>query len=961
MKRDVLGDWGAELSDLDYAKALAALGVIESRGTKQHRPSSDPQKVCEAIQQELEGGLRTPLWRWAHLGGLDPKKYWTDTIHTNVAALAQGWDLALQKATHPRKLPRLAIDLDPGNELYDIDGLMEALSSVEAQALVLTPHERTMEQRHTPPWHFPVQVGVPEQAAPLWGALKKIEAIVDWVQITSSLRRVGGARDACDLLILPAGMAERLASEKDTRLLARFVICLDHRGDWGGPWSKAYGRVMELLGADGIAVVEQLDGMPLGNFYVGVLRELSHDLPAHAAVWRAGLQHLEKPPFILGYPDSLDRLRVMDLAKRLDAEAPNVKGMVNLSAFVERRPFMSEGVDAVPLVSEVRSKTEAISVRRRARYLQAEARRPDKPESFAKSIAPERPNLLSILIGPTEKARRDAYFDDSRIDYSNGDVKLDILLEMTGALVSEIPQDARYSMERHGQRTREEIWRHLQPLTATAAEREEKNPKHYVGAATTSVVLRETGNSGMADFVIQPLAVATKLKGRVTAIHNNRVVQTARVSVEVAADPEAGSGVTLSSLAMHSSTYGCIERRVGDVLLIVSDDRVRGLRIRIPGRKAPIDLRSLAGPILDIRAALETAADKCDSATPLHSQKALKGALIGLAANGAMLFDCLRNSLGGEIDQWERVQLLSLGTALFPIEAVYSGATPDLMQAELCPHGEQALLSGNCCVGAKPGDPPGNLPCCPYSVSNVHICPMKFWGFSKVIERCTDKGGSKAKPSPILDRQVFGEIHSVLYGVSSRAYNSFGSNSEKKRAIDRLDKALSTISSDLHKVDKWEDWRDAVKPSIANPPNLFMLLAHTQKYNFMDALEIGTGEFLGKQAIKPDIIGSSSSPKLLFLLGCSTVDPAVDFAPFPELFRFAGADIICACLAPIRGINNLAMACAAAEALSACLKSGREIAFGELLRDLRRTLFGNRHTEAFGLLGFGDGDWIFGG
>jgi hypothetical protein len=60
MRKDILGDWGSHLDDADYACALAALGVLESSGTRRHRVAS-----ASALKIEFADGERTAIWRAA--------------------------------------------------------------------------------------------------------------------------------------------------------------------------------------------------------------------------------------------------------------------------------------------------------------------------------------------------------------------------------------------------------------------------------------------------------------------------------------------------------------------------------------------------------------------------------------------------------------------------------------------------------------------------------------------------------------------------------------------------------------------------------------------------------------------------------------------------------------------------------------------------------------------------------
>ena len=66
MDKNVVGDWGANLSDRDYGRALAALGVLEATGTQQHGASADPEAILAALREEFNDGDRTAHWRGAY-------------------------------------------------------------------------------------------------------------------------------------------------------------------------------------------------------------------------------------------------------------------------------------------------------------------------------------------------------------------------------------------------------------------------------------------------------------------------------------------------------------------------------------------------------------------------------------------------------------------------------------------------------------------------------------------------------------------------------------------------------------------------------------------------------------------------------------------------------------------------------------------------------------------------------
>src|SRR5436190_5373509 len=123
MLKNILGDWGSTLSDSDYACALAALGVLEATGTEQHRPSSDPEILAHALDEEFKQGERTPVWRRTFVGSLVTVDSWRKTIHTDAAALAAAWRLYRSRINHDRQLPRLALAFEWSrrSDLFDFD------------------------------------------------------------------------------------------------------------------------------------------------------------------------------------------------------------------------------------------------------------------------------------------------------------------------------------------------------------------------------------------------------------------------------------------------------------------------------------------------------------------------------------------------------------------------------------------------------------------------------------------------------------------------------------------------------------------------------------------------------------------------------------------------------------------------------------------------------------------------
>jgi hypothetical protein len=108
--KNIVGSWGADLDDDNYAQAIAALGVLQARASQQYPASNDPNKILRGLLSEMEGGKHTPIWRgMSRDHGYDINyRYWATTIYTDAPALAQAWRLLLKTVEDRHSAPRLS-------------------------------------------------------------------------------------------------------------------------------------------------------------------------------------------------------------------------------------------------------------------------------------------------------------------------------------------------------------------------------------------------------------------------------------------------------------------------------------------------------------------------------------------------------------------------------------------------------------------------------------------------------------------------------------------------------------------------------------------------------------------------------------------------------------------------------------------------------------------------------------
>jgi hypothetical protein len=151
-------------------------------------------------------------------------------------------------------------------------------------------------------------------------------------------------------------------------------------------------------------------------------------------------------------------------------------------------------------------------------------------------------------------------------------------------------------------------------------------------------VLPPVGDSGRAWFAVYPEVGVRQLDGRIAIIHNNRILQTAHLSVDVHAQPDQGAGLDVTSEGViHPRDDDLDERREYDVAIQVSD--VGGkphLTIQRDGAATPVQLDDLDQPVSGVRKALERAAMQWDySKTMLDQAVLFRDTLYSLAAHGS--------------------------------------------------------------------------------------------------------------------------------------------------------------------------------------------------------------------------------------------------------------------------------------------------------------------------------------
>jgi hypothetical protein len=238
---------------------------------------------------------------------------------------------------------------------------------------------------------------------------------------------------------------------------------------------------------------------------------------------------------------------------------------------------------------------------------------------------------------------------------------------------------------------------------------------------------------------------------------------------------------------------------------------------------------------------------------------------------------------------------------------------------------------------------------------------LSFWGISRVIERFLHKPDQvqeaeswdfKLQSEPTLHRLTLRPFKGGVMGAS-----------------DRVDKAspgwqpalVSTLTNVLGQapayVENWQAWANEVSK---HSPGLLLGIVHTSpnRNNGAQDMIIGQDDRLNALTVRAAHVRdprSNPSP-LVLLIGCETGAPDLSFYSLATAFRRRGAGIVVATGSTILAKEAPNVAGLLIEKLRDRLKGG-DGCFGEVMRDVRRSLLAQGNLIAMCLMAFGDADW----
>jgi hypothetical protein len=308
-----------------------------------------------------------------------------------------------------------------------------------------------------------------------------------------------------------------------------------------------------------------------------------------------------------------------------------------------------------------------------------------------------------------------------------------------------------------------------------------------------------------------------------------------------------------------------------------------------------------------------------------------------LVNQGGLLLSWLEDHGMGGLVAAERIQLIEAdATKTLPIEIVYQGG-PVTDDAVACPQWREALRQGACASCMK-----GNASASPY------ICPLGFWGLSKLVERQT---GSNEPPR----LRPLHPLRSVLFAASDQVL--------EQDYQDTIATLTDVVGVKPPIAQTWEEWRDLVS---THDPTLIVLLPH-QGYDTLaklDYLEIGRASRLKAGQVKRELVGRAGGPEpIVLLLGCGTADGKVKYRSFAADFRSRGAHIVVGTIASVLGRDAAPIAQQFVRELARIGRARVDGAptefmrFDETMLAVRRRMALEGNVAALALVAFGDSDW----
>lgn len=925
MNRHDFGFWGIDLDPDSFARALAALGVLQAAGQGEPVIVTDAGGYAERLREIFHADVSPsrPSLRWEL-----PVDDFEFAASDQAIALSDAWKQVIDHVP----APRLEVQFDWRHTDKSPVWLVEQLSLPAAGLASVYVNSGQRPARARTGWEWPLEVGFLADAASR--ELGETLASDHWAGHLADLVDIGRDRQACDILLLPFGLRESVTRVLQTPVQASCVFML---GELGEPWERAR-PMLETIEAHTRSTAIGILHVPRtwhSSWFHELLRELAHDEGLDVALRRAGYS---AAPLLMSSRRFLDRTRMTEAAAALGrriGRADMVDRDVDWAAVISRAAGVhamtppsagaapEEALSALPFdresegASVVAEVARAVRTRppvRKPRFLQAQVLGPGEPHTAVRRTTVLRAHTdyqIGVRIGPDDATwiGADAVFPDEELPESDEPHRLRVV------------------------------------FTDLRLEREPQ---------TGEITLPGEGPSTEIRFAMRTGPEGERIEARIIVLHRNRVLQTVllRGGVANASDPADVDEITMVTEVIARARLDDLSSRSRfDAALVLNHtDEGRKRLTRITGEhvdvSTPVDIDQAVSMV---RLELETFINQLSERVELESEE-VTDLLIRLARQGRTFYDAIvLDQIGKEFAEANRIQIVAaVPEAYLPIEFVYERKAPNL-NAELCPHASQALRE-KCCPKA----------CTKEADQASVVCPLGFWSMTKVIERhvhTSERANDLRRDyallrEPVDGRTTIGPLGNITFAASARV-DAFREGMAAE-AVQSLKKATRA------RVSESRTWKKWVNDVAELAPSLLVILPHTINEDGIATMEVGKRAHLGTVDIGPmHISASDSSMPIVLLLGCETGDPKLAFQGFPAAFRRHGAAIVLATLTTVLGRHAAPVA---ARIVTALMEQSQKeaVSFGDVMLDMRRQLLLDGYPMVLALTSYGDADWRFG-
>ena len=986
MTSKVFAGWQQNLGDDDLAKALAAAGIYVAAGP-QSREIDVTQAVAKAVEQSGEEPIRCVF-----------APNLSKTMLTS-QRLVDAWDRVKRTSSRPR------IEIVHESEAKGLLGAKDPAwfakqlqaSNVGAASsfFSLEPRSKTVE------WEWPLRVGfLPDSASQLMKtACVSILAGQGWLQPLIDPIDTATHLQALELLILPGNLNEalELLGNSPYPVYAYLVAVLGGSGnlDWRSVAQKK-DRITELTQAHAVIVAHE----GLETWLQTFVGDLAHDAALDIAASNTTPQEPKlcwlSTPMLQSVRPSQFAASLMDRAESYDLDARVslpvlVGGMLGIgirdSSLGHIVDQFGKSIQNIGYFHETEGATVTAALNKAMRqterpraaqfvgvgdpFRRIRVREPLAYGAPPRPLLPE-PRHLQAEVYAALSGKR--------------------LLRVRAGFVGKKRHEIRVYIGklRPGSEALSEIFptEKLPPTdsgghTLTVIFHEPNLMKH---PQLSTLFLPDQGDTAECRFHLWVSNRSQLVEARITVLHENRVLQTGvlrgevlkQMPEETTSQNQASSAEVQSAappLANNSdentlirfTLSGSVPRATADLdgrsrfdaafVLNHADDLTGvpvGGMLGAAGNRAgfvPLTDGGICRASEEIYKALDTGEWDFEDFQGLTAKGTTK-LLRTLAIKGSRLY---RFVVGGgkfpeAVATAKRIQVVvAKRGSKFPFEFIYEFATP-ARDAPLCPRAETALLTGVCPSGCQThisGEAP-------------YVCPLGFWGLSRVIEWhiFSDEQARAAEGAAFRVDIDEGPRNNELL-IAAPALMAYS------KKIDQADaKCIPWFKEHaaIHSVnvDSWPDWIKNVKDLA---PRVLVLLVHTDADEYGTVLEVGPplspqnekDYRLATDYLSRDYIcGPDGASPIVLLLGCTTNEAKFEFTSVASEFEYWGAKILVATSNLIYGPRAVQLADLLLAKLHE-LQDGEN--FGDVMLSVRRKALADGNPMVLCLSAYGDADW----